>query len=93
MDITNNLNNAINMIINLITYTFDKLNSIEFAGISLLEYSITILVVSVILPLLFTLVNSSAINGGRNYANERKRIAEQERRKKERQSKKGAKND
>lgn len=86
MDITTGLNNAINIIINLITYTFDKLNSIEFAGITLLEYSITILIISVILPLLFTLVNSSAINSGRNYANERKRI-------KQRESKKGAKNE
>lgn len=59
-DITNQLIKAMNVIINLIKYTYSQLDAIKIWEISLLDWSIGILVLSIVIPIIFTLVKSGS---------------------------------
>ena len=58
VNITNTLNGIINMIFSVLRFTFNKLESIEFWNTNLLQWSITITILIVVIPIIFTLVKS-----------------------------------
>lgn len=57
-DITEVLDNIIDMISNLIWWFFGRLENIKFFNTNLLQFSVTILVLSVLIPVLFTIIKS-----------------------------------
>lgn len=58
INITNTLNGIINMIFSILRFTFNKLESIEFWNTNLLQWSITITILLVVIPIIFTIVKS-----------------------------------
>lgn len=66
MDITNFVTWFVNLFIDILSYCFNTLNSITFYNISLLQFIITILVLSVVVTLLFTAAPISSINTSYN---------------------------
>lgn len=57
-DITNGLTIIINEIIKIFQYCFNLLDSITFNGFSLLDFSITIIVFSAIIPVLISSISA-----------------------------------
>lgn len=57
-DITNFVNEFLVLIIDIFSRCYSILDSITFNGISLLQYIITILVLSAVLSILFTLIST-----------------------------------
>ena len=55
MDITNFMTWFVGQVIVIFTYTYNTLNSITFAGTSLLKVSIGILILGTLLPIIMTL--------------------------------------
>lgn len=76
-DITNGLTFILNEILKIFQYCFNLLDSITFNGFSLLDFSITIIVFSAIIPVLI-----SSINAYNSY-NEKRQKEERKRRKEE----------
>ena len=58
----------VNQVINLFTWGFNLLNSIEFWGTSLLKILITIVIIGAILPVLLTIGKTTAEIGEHNLA-------------------------
>lgn len=54
-DITTFMEQFITLILNAFIWIFETLDSIKFSGISLLQYIITLIILGVILPILFTI--------------------------------------
>lgn len=52
-------------LVSLVGFCFDTLDSIGFLGVSLLDYSIAIFLLSVVLPIIFSLVRSRSSTGKR----------------------------
>lgn len=81
IDITNTLDNIIDLIVDIMRWGWLKLESVEFWGTNLLMVTITITIIMTIIPIIFTIVNnagsagSSAINGEIR----RRKIAEEKR--------------
>lgn len=63
MDITNGIEQLITIIINILAYAWNMLESIEIWNINLLEYTITIFIISIIIPIIFTIVQSGTALG------------------------------
>lgn len=64
-DITNGLQDVISLILNIFKYSFEFMRGIEFFGTNLFSFTITIFILLVLLPILFTLVRSEAVNNQR----------------------------
>lgn len=64
-DITNGLQDVINLILQIFKYAFDFMRGIQFFGTNLFSFTITIFILLVLLPILFTLVRSEAVNNHR----------------------------
>lgn len=75
-DITNGLTFILNEILKIFQYCFNLLDSITFNGFSLLDFSISIIVFSAIIPVLI-----SSIEAYNTYTE--KRIKEEKKRRKE----------
>lgn len=58
MDITDSLTSLFNILLNVVTWCFNTLDSITLFGTSLLRWFIAILILGVVLDLMFTLVKS-----------------------------------
>ncbi len=58
MDISGFFNTFLSMILEGLSNSFNILDSISISGISLLDFSITILLLSVVIPMVITLVKS-----------------------------------
>lgn len=67
VDITSTLNDIVNFMLQVFKYSFDYMRSIEFFGTNLFSFTITVFLLLVILPIIFTLVRSEAINSQRKY--------------------------
>ena len=65
MDITNNINGIMNMFFYIIREAYSNLENIEFWGINMLEFSITIFILSVVIPIIFTIVKSGTSTIGK----------------------------
>lgn len=64
-DISNGLQDVINLILQIFKYAFDFMRGIQFFGTNLFSFTITIFILLVLLPILFTLVRSEAVNNQR----------------------------
>lgn len=73
-DITTGLNFAVSSIIDLILFCFDFLNSIKFAGVSLLSYIVVVLILSAVFPIIFSIVRSD-VRTSKREAREARRAA------------------
>lgn len=67
MDITNFMQWFINQVITLFTQIFNLMNSIEFMGTSLLKLILTIVILSTIIPVLFTIIQRKDIQNAVSY--------------------------
>jgi len=74
MDISNFMSWWINQVGRIFTYTFNTLNSIEFAGTSLLKITISITILSALIPVILTIANSKSIT---NTTRERRKRREE----------------
>ena len=64
-DITNGLQDVISLILNIFKYSFEFMRGIEFFGTNLFSFTITIFILLILLPILFTLVRSESVNNQR----------------------------
>jgi hypothetical protein len=71
-DFTDAFNWFLNQFLNIIRYCFDQLDAITISGVSLLDISVTILILGAILPIVFTFATSS-VSASRNYSINEKR--------------------
>ena len=62
VDITNGLQSVLNLILQVFKYSFDFMRGIEFFGTNLLNFTVTVFLLIVVIPILFTLVRSEAIS-------------------------------
>lgn len=76
MDITNGINSCLTLLINIFTNLFNKLDSIQIWGTTLLNIYINITIIGVMIPIIITIANSRAISRGVN-AYERKKANKQ----------------
>ena len=65
VDITNGLQDVISLILNIFKYSFEFMRGIEFFGTNLFSFIVTVFLLLIILPILFTLVRSEAVNNER----------------------------
>lgn len=65
MDITNGVNQLVNMLLQIMQDSWNKLESITIWETSLLQMIITIFVLSVVIPIIFTLVKSGSATGSK----------------------------
>ena len=77
MDITIFINWFINEVVKLFTSIFSILDSIEFSGTSILRFSVSLLVITTLIPIILTLPNSSKTFGG-YYGRRERAIAKKE---------------
>lgn len=66
MDITNFMTWFISQVINMFTWIFNTLDSITFAGTSLLRISVTIFILSCLIPIILTVGKSSSVVASRS---------------------------
>lgn len=81
MDISGFFNQFFGYILTWFQWVYNTLDSITFNGISLLDYSISILLISAVLPLVITLIRTHRVGGhneGFNEAEYEKRYTQQE---------------
>lgn len=64
-DISNGLQDVINLILQVFKFSFNFMRGIEFFGTNLFSFTITIFILLVLLPILFTLVRSESVNNQR----------------------------
>lgn len=76
MDITEFMAEFLDLIIDMLTKTYNWLDSITFAGISLLQFIITINVLGAVVILLFTLVSGYSVSTAHSYSIKERRKAE-----------------
>lgn len=70
-EIGSSFNSILNLIFDLISYCFAQLDAITIGGVSLLSIAVTLLILSAVIPILFTIA-SSGVGYSHNYAiNER----------------------
>ncbi|MBQ3136096.1 MAG: hypothetical protein IJB74_01305 [Clostridia bacterium] len=62
VDITNGLQSVLNLILQVFEYSFDFMRGIEFFGTNLLNFTVTIFLLGVVIPIVFTLVRSEAVS-------------------------------
>lgn len=73
MDITDFMTWFINLFVNFLKYIYNTLDSITFAGTSLLKFSIFVVLIFPIITILFTLVsNKNIYNNVKNDIKNRK---------------------
>lgn len=73
MDITEFMSDFLSLFYNILTRCYNMLDSITFAGISLLQFCITVAILGVVITILFTLAPGASINSSRSYAIREKR--------------------
>lgn len=61
MDITNFMSWFINQVVNMFTWFFGILDSITFAGTSLLKVCITVSILGILIPVLLTIAQNFSI--------------------------------
>lgn len=61
MDITSFMSWFLDQFINLLKWFFDILDHITFFGISLLDFSIAVVIIGVIIPVLLTIASNSSV--------------------------------
>ena len=83
-DITFFVNEFFELILTMLQKSYNLLDSITFNGITLLQYIITLNILSALILVLFTIVPNYSVSGARSYSIREKRKAE---RAKERKSK------
>lgn len=66
-DISGFFSSFVNALISMFGSFFDTLDSITFNGISLLDFTITLFVLGVAIPLVITLLPSRAVHSVRDY--------------------------
>ncbi len=66
-DISGFFSSFLNSILSMFGSFFDTLDSISFNGISLLDFTITLFVLGVAIPLVITLLPSRAVSSVREY--------------------------
>lgn len=74
-EIGTGFNGIANILINVFTNIFNTLESITIGGISLLQIILTIMILSALIPLLFTIPGGAVIES-KNYARNEKRKKE-----------------
>lgn len=62
MDISGFFNDFLSMIVDWFSWSYGTLDKIKFNGVSLLDFSITLLLLSVVVPLVITLTKSRSFN-------------------------------
>ncbi len=67
MDISGFFNNFLSYMVDWFSWAYSTLDRIKFNGISLLDYSITLLLLSVVVPLVITLTKSGVRTAKRGY--------------------------
>ena len=67
MDISGFFNDFLSMIVEWFSWSFGTLDKIKFNGVSLLDFSITLLLLSVVVPLVITLTKSGVRTSKRGY--------------------------
>ncbi len=60
-DISNGLQDVINLILQAFKYAFQFMRGIEFFGTNLFSFTITVFLLGVIFPIVFTLVESKSV--------------------------------
>jgi hypothetical protein len=70
MDISGFFNTFLSMMLQGVSNFFNILDSITINGVSLLDFSITILLLSVVLPMVITLVKSRSNRGYKESKND-----------------------
>ena len=73
-DIAGFMSSFLNEIVNFFKVYFETLDKISFSGVSLLDFTVTLFVLGVAIPLIITLLPSRAVNSVRDY--DRKRQSE-----------------
>lgn len=73
MDITNAFNQIFSLIFQGFTFAYNTLDSLKFRGISLLDFFIWVLVLSLILPIVVTLLNRGRSASRSYYSSEKRR--------------------
>ena len=76
MDITVTINELLSLLYSMLARCYSILDSITFAGISLLQFMITVAVLGVVITILFTLAPGASIDSSRTYASRQKRYKE-----------------
>lgn len=59
MDITNNFNNCLSLLISIFTNLFNKLDSIQIWGTTLLNIYVNIVIIGAMIPIILTLANTA----------------------------------
>lgn len=67
MDISGFFNVYLSGVLNVAKKYYDTLDSITFGGISVLDYAITLLILSVVVPMVITLTKSGVRSASRSY--------------------------
>lgn len=70
-EIGTGFNGIANILINVFTNIFSTLQSITIGGISLLQIILTIMILSALIPLLFTIPNGAVVESKKYARNER----------------------
>lgn len=66
MDITNFISWFLTQTLNIFTWFFNLLDSIKFYNVSLLSFCITIVIISVLIPVILTITKGDKINSERS---------------------------
>lgn len=66
-DISGFISSFLNEIVNFFKVYFETLDKISFSGISLLDFTVTLFVLGVAIPLIITLLPSRAVSSVRDY--------------------------
>ena len=65
VDITSTLNDIVGFMLQVFKYSFDFMRGIQFFGTNLFSFTITVFLLLIILPIIFTLVRSEAVKNQR----------------------------
>lgn len=60
-DISGFFNSFLNLVLSIFSFVFETLDSIAFLGVSLLDFTITIFILTVAIPLVITLLRSRSV--------------------------------
>lgn len=74
MDISSFFNSFLNLMVTGVTYCFNTLDRISFNGVTLLQFCLWVMILSALIPIVFTVVRtqSSKLNSRRSSASSRK---------------------
>lgn len=67
MDISGFFNVYLNGVLTVAKKYYDTLDSLTFGGVSVLDYAITLLILSVVVPMVITLTKSGVRSASRSY--------------------------